>query len=108
MGFCCREIRDTSAARRKIALKNGAWALSHRNFCYDDIFDAYDKPSRDKILAWEYCKNLCERLNGWNLIISSKNTYQFSAVFEFVDYETGVLSVAYITRDYDSFAEQTA
>lgn len=106
--MCCDAIRNTSKARQRIAQKNGMWALNHPNWTHSDIWDAYARPSYEKVKAWKYCQRLCEKMDGWNLRIASKNIFQFSAVFEFVDDVTGVLSVAYITRDYDSFAEQTA
>ena len=102
------EILNTSRKNQRIAREAANWAYSHRNWTYGDIYEAYDKPSYEKVKAWNYCKRVCERLGGWDLIISSKNTFQFSAVFTFIDPETGVICYGYITRDYDRFAEATA
>ena len=63
--------------------------------------DVYGRYSRAKVNAWNYCIDLCIRLNGHNLKIVSFNQNIFTAGFIFADKETGVLKFMYITPNYD-------
>lgn len=74
------------------------YAIDHG---YSDIYDAYERPSRYKVSAWNDCKELCKSLNGFNLRIASRNTCKFTVTFGYFDPVDGDLRVAYITRDYD-------
>lgn len=56
-----------------------AWKLSS---CYD-IFEAYERPSYNKVRAWETCKKQCEEKNGYGLVITGHNSSFFSAGFMF-------------------------
>ena len=71
-----------------------------------DIDDAYSNCSHAKRNAWEYCKKLCADYDGWDLRIISKNTFAFSAGFYFISKETGCICFAYITKDYDRYADR--
>ena len=99
----CKQIENTSKANQRIARNAAEYAYNNRRWTYGDIYDAYDRPSREKVRAWEYCKRICEELRGFDLLISSKNTFNFSAVFKFADDKTGELCYCYITKDYDRF-----
>lgn len=102
-------IKNTSKKNQKIARSAAAYAYSGRAWnTYTDIFSAYERPSIYKVRAWDYCKRLCAECNGYDLIISSKNTMQFSACFKFDDPETGELCYGYITKDYDRFCKAAA
>ena len=68
---------------------------------YSSIWNAYNKPSSAKESAWEYCRMLCTRKNGWGLSVIGKNTCIFTAGFRFTDQETGVEKFMYITPSYD-------
>lgn len=66
------------------------------------IYDAYDKPSRKKVVAWDYCKKLCEKYNGSNLKVVSFNTFIFAAGFIFTDPETKKEMYMHITPTYNT------
>lgn len=74
---------------------------------YENIWQAYEKPSYNKEKAWSYCKELCRRYAGFGLKVISKNTFVFTAGFEFVDLETGVLRFMYITPSYNTAVDVT-
>lgn len=63
--------------------------------------DVYGRYSRAKENAWNYCIDLCIRLDGYNLRVISYNQNIFTAGFLFNDKETGVLKFMYITPNYD-------
>lgn len=78
------------------------WSRNHQ--CKDDIYKAYKKPSRAKVLAWPCCKNLCEAYNGRNLKILHAGCQLFSAGFEFFD-KDGVFNYMWITKSEERYAE---
>lgn len=96
-------IEVTPKADRRTARAAAEHAYNNRRWTYSDIYKAYEKPSAAKLAAWERCKRLCRDMDGFDMLISSKNTMKFSVVFSFTDAETGELCYAYITRDYDRF-----
>lgn len=65
------------------------------------LYEAYGRPSYAKERAWEYCERLCEKHDGYGLVVMSANTFRFSAGFEYIDKETGAVSFMYISPDYD-------
>ena len=77
------------------------WKASNKN----DITSAYKKPSMAKRRAWNYCKELCAGLNGNNLKVVSNNCHFFTAGFQFVDKETGVVKYMHITASHDTAVE---
>ena len=66
-----------------------------------DLYDCYHKPSYNKMLAMEYCEDLCNKYNGTDLTIIGYNSMQFSVGFLF--YKDGKNYFAYITKTYDRF-----
>lgn len=68
---------------------------------YNTIYDAYKKPSRDKWRAWNHCRNLCNAFGGFNLKVISKNTYMFTAGFQYIDEDSGEERFMYITPSYE-------
>ena len=84
--------------------KNAKIALNHYdayNNSWDySLYDVYGHYSEYKYNAMEYCRNLMNDLNGYNLKIISHNSMQFTVGFEFADPETGECMFAYITKDY--------
>lgn len=74
---------------------------SYNRSGYHDIYEAYDRPSSNKVSAWKYCQNKCSSYNGRGLKIISRNTYTFTAGFEFDNPETGELMFMFITPSYD-------
>lgn len=68
------------------------------NYC---LAHCYGRYSQAKENAMEYCLNMWELFEGSDLRIISHNLMQFTVGFEFVNPITGVLSFAYITRDYN-------
>lgn len=67
-----------------------------------ELYHAYNSASTAKWRAWDYCKELCNKYNGHNLKIISKNSFVFTAGFEFIDPENGNLKFMYITPNYDT------
>ena len=67
--------------------------------------DAYTSASNAKHKAWRYCIELCYKMNGHDLKVINKNTFVFTAGFEFVDDESGVCKFMYITPNYDTAIE---
>lgn len=70
----------------------------------DDIYKAYAKPSKYKVSAWEDCKNLCAKYEGWGLKVISKNCFMFTAGFLFLT-TSGKEKFMYITRDYNRICD---
>ena len=63
----------------------------------DNVYKSY---SRNKSLAWDYCKNLMEKYNGHGLKVISHNLNMFTAGFI---YESGDDEyLMYITKSADS------
>ena len=71
------------------------------NSNYHSIFDVYSKPSRDKLKAWEHCKNLCNTFDGYNLKVISKNTWKFTAGFEYIEEDSGQERFMFISPNYE-------
>lgn len=70
-----------------------------------ELWEVYGSYSRAKENAIAYCKRLQYQLGGWGGRIISHNSMIFSYGFEFVNPETGAVAFAYITRDYNRYAE---
>lgn len=70
-----------------------------------DLSDVYGRYSTAKAVAWNYCKELMAKNDGWGLRIISHNGFMFTAGFEFSDPETGVLKFMYITKTSDTAVE---
>lgn len=88
----------TKKAMEKQALVNfSAWDRSRDT----ELYHVYGRFSPAKIAAWEYCKKLCFNNSGYNLRVVNHNTFIFTAGFEFIDPETGVVKFMYITPNYD-------
>lgn len=49
----------------------------------NDIKTFYKNPSCNKVNAWYYCKDLCNKYNGSGLCITGGNCMYFSAGFTF-------------------------
>lgn len=64
------------------------------------LYDAYKNPSREKEKAWEYCRDLCNEKNGYDLSVIGNNTFAFSAGFRFMD-DNNKEHFVYITPNYD-------
>ena len=97
----CKQIENTTKRNQTIARNAAEYAYNNPRWTYNDIYSAYDRPSREKVQAWEYCKNVCNEVGGYDLVISSKNTFRFSAVFKFI--ADGKPAYGYITADYDRY-----
>jgi len=65
------------------------------------LWDCYDRYSHAKERAFDYCRQLMFKYEGFDLRIIGFNCMQFSAGFQFVDKETGALKFMYITKAYD-------
>ena len=97
-------IKNTSNKGQKIARAAAEYAYSGRAYkSYTDIFQAYKNPSKYKVEAWNYCKELCKRMHGFDIVIPAAGMQTFSVVFKFRERGTRKLCYAYITRDYNRF-----
>lgn len=74
---------------------------AHKRAIYTELSQAYAKASSEKCNAFNYCKSKQKELDGFNFRITSYNTHYFTAAFQFIDKDTGVLRLYYIARDYD-------
>lgn len=74
------------------------------NSSWKNIWQAYENPSYNKEKAWSYCEQLCRDCNGYNLKVISKNTFQFTAGFEFLTPD-GFICFCFITRKYDKYCK---
>ena len=82
-------------ARAKGAIKQ--WYTSKAR----SLHDVYKSFSEAKSRAWAYCEWQMYKHNGSYLRVISHNVNIFTAGFEFVDPETGVVKFYYITPTYD-------
>ena len=48
-----------------------------------DIYQAYEKPSHAKVMAFDYCRKMESEFGGWAGVIASKNTFEFTYDFLF-------------------------
>ena len=95
--------KNESKKDQRIAREACEYAYNRKSNTYGDICEAYGKPSAAKVRAWDGCKSLCAMLNGFDLIISARNSMKFSAMFKYADAETGELCYCYITPAYNRF-----
>lgn len=63
--------------------------------------DVYGTYSVAKERAYNYCRKLCDRFNGWGFQIVSHNINTFTVQFEFENPLNGCIMLAHITRDYN-------
>lgn len=70
-----------------------------------NLRDAYGSFSSKKEKAWDYCKELFYKYDGWGLKIVSKNTFIFTAGFAFIDKDTGVVKYMHITPSSDTVVD---
>ena len=80
------------------------WAVTHSD--NESLYDVYTTFSQDKYLAYERCKGEMYRKSGFNLRITSANTFTFSCGFLYYD-ENKRLHCRYYTSQnvYDFIAE---
>lgn len=75
---------------------NGCVCVRRGN-CLSDVYGSY---SSAKARAWEHCESLCAELDGFNLCITSANTFVFTAQFEFDNPDNGRPMVCCITPSH--------
>lgn len=70
----------------------------------DEVYGTY---SVAKSYAWRHCEILCSELDGFNLCITSANTFVFTAQFEFDNPENGRPMVCHImpSRTYAMYLD---
>lgn len=73
----------------------------YSNMYHTDLNDCYNNYSDAKARAWEYCKGLCNKYNGYGLSIISYNTFMFTAGFTYYDADNKKHFV-FITPSYDA------
>lgn len=79
-----------------------AYEQYKRTYSDGSLFELYDKPSKAKWDALDYCKSLMRELKGSGLKILGGNIFAFSVGFTFPD-ENGNKCFAYITRDNNRY-----
>jgi len=85
----------TTTMKRAYNSYKYAW----NKYGYRYLYECYDRPSRAKSEAINYCYELEHKYNGYNGTIIGYNTCTFSYGFLFD--KDGKTYFAYITRDYD-------
>ena len=73
----------------------------------NSISEVYGSYSSAKAAAWEHCESLCRVLGGYDLCVTSANTFMFTAQFEFDNPENGRPMVCHITptRTYAAYLD---
>lgn len=94
-------IKNTTKRNQRIAREYCEYYYSNCKLKLTDLRQAYAKPSYKKEKAWDYCKNLCSILDGFDLCVSAHSCDFFSVVFKFKVDEK--LCYAYITAKNDRF-----
>lgn len=64
----------------------------------DDVYGSY---SIEKARAYTYCKELCDRYDGYDFCITSANTFTFTVSFYFINPDDNRLMRAIITRTHN-------
>lgn len=64
--------------------------------------DCYGRYSYAKRRAYNYCVELCKKYDGFNLCITSYNTFCFTVSFDFIHPDTGEYMRAIITRAHNN------
>lgn len=65
------------------------------------IGECYGRYSVAKQHAYDYCRKLFDKYDGADFIITSYNTFSFTASFDFSHPQTGEAMRAIITRDHN-------
>ena len=76
------------------------WAIKQGLYT---LWDAYKNPSVYKERAYNYCRELSAKYNGYNFRICGHGCQTFSVTFNFNHPETGEICTAWITRDNNRF-----
>lgn len=63
----------------------------------NSLSEVYGRYSSAKAAAWAHCESLCRELGGYDLCVTSANTYAFTAQFEFDNPENKRPMVCHIT-----------
>lgn len=63
--------------------------------------DVYGRYSAAKVQAYRYCKDLCEKYDGYDFCITSANTFAFTVSFDFINPDDNRPMRAVITRAYN-------
>lgn len=66
-------------------------------YMLDDVYGSY---SAAKALAYRYCKDLCDKYEGYNFCITSANLFAFTVSFDFINPDDKRPMRAIITRTY--------
>lgn len=76
----------------------------YQRYTYSDdtqLRDVYGRYSDKKARAYDYCRNLMLKYDGYDFRIISYNTFMFTCGFMFHDPATNELMFAYITPTYN-------
>ena len=89
-----RKGENTMTTVKATTQKGQSIIWDHRNARYNDIFDAYEKPSSKKITAWLNIRRRALETPGYNhdLRVAGRSSHQFSTVYSFTD-ESGKTTI---------------
>lgn len=71
------------------------------------LSDCYKSFSDAKAKAFNYCKEIERKFNGFEGRVCSFNSHIFTYAFEYVNEEDGVVCLHYITPNYDYDFEES-
>jgi outer membrane phospholipase A len=94
------EQQPLTYAHRRLALKN--YDAYKRSTSYA-LYDVYGSCSSAKMRAWDYCKELMHKFDGYGLKVISHNCHQFTAGFMFES--DGKEMFMYISKNHDIAVE---
>jgi hypothetical protein len=69
------------------------------------LSDVYKQPSDRKRYAFMYCQDLCAQFHGYNLRITAHTCQFFTAAFQFVNKDTGVIQIMNITASKNTIVD---
>ena len=98
------EYMDYVTAPKQVESINRTFDYARRNGD-TTLYDCYGNFSSAKYNALEYCRRLCNDLNGHDFYIAGHNCMTFSVVFRFTHPTMGHECIAYITRDNNRFCD---
>lgn len=73
------------------------FCINHAKYGCRGIFQAYKKPSDNKILAWTDCIDFAYEYEGKGTSVVSSNMYRFNVGFYYKDKDTSDYIFVYIT-----------
>lgn len=88
---------DSNTKEKRRLINNYNFALQD-SYINSDIYKVYDRPSSDKVKAFNECVEDKEKANGKNGVIVTHNTFVFS--YAYTCYVNNIKHIIYITPIY--------